>query len=37
MHSMADLDFRNAAEASPDDLAAIAARLRDALGPDASE
>jgi histidine triad (HIT) family protein len=37
MRSMADLDFRNATEASPDDLAAMAAKLRMALGPDASE
>jgi histidine triad (HIT) family protein len=37
MRSMADLDFRNATEASPDDLAAMAAKLRTALGPDASE
>ncbi|HEY6531482.1 MAG TPA: HIT family protein [Acidimicrobiales bacterium] len=37
MHSMADLDFRNATEASPDELAAVATKLRAALGPDASE
>jgi histidine triad (HIT) family protein len=37
MRSMADLDFRNATEASPDDLAAMAVKLRAALGPDASE
>jgi histidine triad (HIT) family protein len=37
MRSMADLDFRNATEASPDDLAAMAEKLRAALGPDASE
>jgi histidine triad (HIT) family protein len=37
MRSMADLDFRNATEASPDDLAAMAAKLRTALGPHASE
>ena len=37
MHSMADLDFRNAREVPADELAETAARLRDALGPDASE
>jgi histidine triad (HIT) family protein len=37
MRSMADLDFRNAHELPADELAETAARLRDALGADASE
>jgi hypothetical protein len=37
MRSMADLDFHNATEATPEDLADVAAKLRAALGPDASE
>jgi diadenosine tetraphosphate (Ap4A) HIT family hydrolase len=37
MRSMADLDFRNASEATPEQLAEVAAELRAALGSDASE
>jgi hypothetical protein len=37
MRTMGDLDFRNAAEATPEQLSEVAAELRAALGPDASE